>query len=415
MSVNGSFDSYFEKNRGLVSKRQAFPGISSGNLHDQMFSLYSTKNDYITWSYERQDYALEDNDKTMSEYWLRAEETTSFFILLGIFFPSVTGIMAGSNRSGDLKNPQKAIPLGTIAAVLTTSFIYLLMTVLFIATTDRLLLLDKYGKSLSPEGGMVASYMSFPRKTSYDIPTATEIGALLSTLGAGLQALTGAPRLLQAIAKDGHIPFLIAFGKMSSHGEPVRALILTIAISELGILIGQLDLIAPLLSMFFLLFYAGVNLACVVMSISNNPGWRPTFKCYHWSVSFIGVAYCIGIMFSISYLLAILAIAIFCICFFLIQFYGGVEEWGSGVEGLALSFATKLIKVHRKNQAGKNWRPQILHIIHLTKTRAQVYLDEISNDSRVPPPFFCQSLTNELCMWRIDSGDSKALDLIGSH
>lgn len=72
-----------------------------------------------------------------------ADITTSFTILIGIFFPSVTGIMAGSNRSGDLADAQKSIPIGTICAILTTSTVYLSTVILFAGTVDNLLLRDK--------------------------------------------------------------------------------------------------------------------------------------------------------------------------------------------------------------------------------------------------------------------------------
>ena len=111
------------------------------------------------------------------------------------------------------------------------------------------------------------------------------IGSFLSTLGAGLQSLTGAPRLLQAIAKDGIIPFLEPFAVSSKRGEPTRALILTLLICQSGILLGNVDLLAPLLSMFFLMCYGFVNLACAVQTLLRTPNWRPRFKYYHWSVS----------------------------------------------------------------------------------------------------------------------------------
>lgn len=111
------------------------------------------------------------------------------------------------------------------------------------------------------------------------------IGSFLSTLGAGLQSLTGAPRLLQAIAKDGIIPFLEPFAVSSKRGEPTRALLLTLLICQSGILLGNVDLLAPLLSMFFLMCYGFVNLACAVQTLLRTPNWRPRFKYYHWSVS----------------------------------------------------------------------------------------------------------------------------------
>lgn len=100
---------------------------------------------------------------------------------------------------------------------------------------------DKFGESVG--GRLPVAYLAWPN------PWVIVIGSLLSTLGAGLQSLTGAPRLLQAIAKDQIINFLNPFAANSARGEPTRALILTLGICEMGILIGNLDYIAPILTM----------------------------------------------------------------------------------------------------------------------------------------------------------------------
>ncbi len=161
---------------------------------------------------------------------------------MAVFFVFIfTGIMAGSNRSGDLMDAQYSIPRGTIAAIITTSIIYL-TSVLFLAGTVRgEVLRDKYGESVG--GVLVAAAISFPSEW------VVLIGAFLSTVGAGLQSLTGAPRLLQAIAKDNIIPFLAVFGRGSKTGEPTWALLLTFCISEIGILIASLDMVAPIITM----------------------------------------------------------------------------------------------------------------------------------------------------------------------
>ena len=116
-------------------------------------------------------------------------------------------------------------------------------------------------------------------------PKVIEIGSFLSTFGAGLQSLTGAPRLLQSIAKDETIPFLKPIAVLSKSNEPTRALFLTLAICQLAVLIGNVDAVAPLLSMFFLMCYCFVNVACALLTLLKTPNWRPSFKFYHWQVA----------------------------------------------------------------------------------------------------------------------------------
>ena len=130
-------------------------------------------------------------------------------------------------------------------------------------------------------------------------PKVIEIGSILSTVGAGLQSLTGAPRLLQSIAKDETIPFLKPMAVLSKSNEPTRALFVTLSICQLAVLIGNVDAVAPLLrlrsvclhdpvlivwifSMFFLMCYGFVNLACALQTLLKTPNWRPRFKYYHW-------------------------------------------------------------------------------------------------------------------------------------
>lgn len=160
----------------------------------------------------------------------------------------------------------------------------------------------RFGQSIG--GKLVVANMAWPNQW------VILVGSFLSTLGAGLQSLTGAPRLLQAIAKDEIIPFLAPFAVSSSRGEPTRyklcyivfftclyegnvtsiiitcvdyrALLLTMCICQGGILLGNVDILAPLLSMFFLMCYGFVNLACALQTLLKTPNWRPRFKYYHW-------------------------------------------------------------------------------------------------------------------------------------
>ena len=281
-----------------------------------------------------------------------ATEQTSFAVLIGIFFPSVTGIMAGSNRSGDLRNAQRSIPVGTIAAIATTASIYLSCVLFFGGAIEGDLLRDKYGLSIG--GEMVIGAMAWPTKWL------VLLGALLSTVGAGLQSLTGAPRLLQAIANDEVLPILKPF-KVTKRGEPLPALFLTCAIAEIGIIIANLDVVAPILTMFFLLCYGFVNLATTVQSLLKSPNWRPRFKYYHWTLSLVGLGLCVTIMFLSSWIFALVAVCIAGAVYKYIQYKGAAKEWGDGMRGLSLQAArAALLKLQQDEQHTKNWRPQML-------------------------------------------------------
>uniref|UniRef100_A0A8C6UWW5 Solute carrier family 12 member 4 n=1 Tax=Neogobius melanostomus TaxID=47308 RepID=A0A8C6UWW5_9GOBI len=281
--------------------------------------------------------------------YLTADITTSFTLLLGIFFPSATGIMAGSNRSGDLKDAQKSIPVGTILAIATTSFV---------SCIEGVVLRDKFGDAV--HNNLVVGTLAWPS------PWVIVIGSFFSTIGAGLQTVTGAPRLLQAIAKDNIIPFLRVFGHGKKNGEPTWALLLTGLIAELGILIASLDMVAPILSMFFLMCYLFVNLACAVQTLLRTPNWRPRFKYYHWTLSFLGMSICLALMFISTWYYAIVAIGIAGMIYKYIEYQGAEKEWGDGIRGLSLSAARyALLRLEAGPPHTKNWRPQLLVLLKL--------------------------------------------------
>jgi len=349
-------DEYFVANS--VKEIRGIPGMSSGIFMDNVYNKYYDTGHVISNSPNETEHNL--GGKGPKNYVL-VDSFTSWPILVGIFFPSVTGIMAGSNRSGDLRDPQASIPIGTISAILTTSIAYFLSVVFFAATVDPLLLRDKYGSSIG--GSMIIGNVAFPH------PKVIEIGSLLSTIGAGLQSLTGAPRLLQSIAKDGIIPFLDPMATLSARNEPTRALLLTLCICEIAVLIGNVDAIAPLLSMFFLMCYAFVNLACALQTLLKTPNWRPGFKYYHWSLSLLGVSMCVAIMFMTSWYFALIAFGIAGVVYKYIEYRGAEKEWGDGLRGLALSAARfSLLRLEDGPPHTKNWRPQILILAKLDST-----------------------------------------------
>ncbi|XP_024890874.1 solute carrier family 12 member 6 isoform X4 [Temnothorax curvispinosus] len=349
-----SCDQYYLKNNLTIVN--GIRGLASGVFLENIWDSYQEEGQLITYGHDPKDMDVLSGSSFNQ---VQVDLTTTFTILVGIFFPSVTGIMAGSNRSGDLADAQKSIPIGTICAILTTSTVYLSSVLLFAGTVDNLLLRDKFGQSIG--GKLVVANMAWPNQW------VILIGSFLSTLGAGLQSLTGAPRLLQAIAKDGIIPFLTPFATSSSRGEPTRALVLTVLICQGGILLGNVDYLAPLLSMFFLMCYGFVNLACALQTLLRTPNWRPRFKYYHWSLSFLGLALCIAIMFMTSWYYALLAMGMAGLIYKYIEYRGAEKEWGDGISGLALSAARySLLRLEEGPPHTKNWRPQILILAKLT-------------------------------------------------
>ena len=147
---------------------------------------------------------------------------------------------------------------------------YVSMIILWagVGSRDYLKMRTKYG----PIGGQTESLL-------YPSVTAAQVGIILSSLGQALQCLVVAPRLLASIAADGMIRPLRPFAKLSAGGEPKRALAFTYFFGGLMVLLGSLNLVAPLLSMCFLMCYAFMNLTCFILDALKDPHWRPKWKC----------------------------------------------------------------------------------------------------------------------------------------
>lgn len=149
-NVNGTAGcvDFFERNKETIKEELAIPGLASGVFWDNFMPKFRAKDDLVS-----QDNGQYHVDKSwLSQFnYIFVDITSSFAVLVSIYFPSCTGILAGSNRSGDLADAQKAIPLGTLSAQLTTSFVYLSVILLFGASYNPLFIRDKFGESLGKE------------------------------------------------------------------------------------------------------------------------------------------------------------------------------------------------------------------------------------------------------------------------
>lgn len=268
--------------------------------------------------------------------------TWDFNSLVGLFFPAVTGIMAGSNRSSSLKDTQRSIPIGTLAATLSTTTLYLVSLMLFgaVATREKLLT-DR----------LLTATIAWP------FPSLIKIGIILSTMGAALQSLTGAPRLLAAIANDDILPILNYF-KVVDGGEPHVATLFTAFLCIGCVIIGNLDLITPTVTMFFLLCYTGVNLSCFLLDLLDAPSWRPRWKFHHWSLSLVGALLCIVIMFLISWSFTVVSLALASLIYKYVSIKGKAGDWGDGFKSAYFQLALRSLRSLGASQVHpKNWYP----------------------------------------------------------
>jgi len=282
----------------------------------------------------------------------------SFFVMFALFFPAATGIMAGANMSGDLKSPGKAIPRGTLLAIGVTALVYIGMAVLLGASADH--------HSLATNHFVV-------RDSSW-IPILITLGVFAATLSSALGSMMGAPRILQALARDQVFRRLHFFSVGSGKDdEPRRAILLTVLIAQAGILLGDLNAIAPVITMFFLITYGYLNLATFYESVTKNPSYRPKFKYSHWSTALLGTVGCGAVMVLISPLWAFVSI----LAMLLLHRYIGRREieaaWGDVQGGATFERARKnLLRLEEDAYHPKNWRPTILALSGRAWTRVQL-------------------------------------------
>jgi len=270
------------------------------------------------------------------------EGVASMETVFAIFFPAVTGFTAGIAMSGDLKDPKKDLPLGTIAAISVGLVVYIALA-FFISTKveqDRLL-------------------------TDYNVLTeiayfgpAVIAGVWGATLSSAIGGILGGPRILQAMSLDRITPRL--FGKGTGlNNEPRNALILTVLISEAGILIGELDLIARIVSMFYLAAYGFINISFFLESWASSD-FKPSFKVSRW-IGLTGFIATFAVMFKLDMIAMIAAFVII----------GGVFLWlqrkqiSLGTGDVWQSVWSTVVKSGLKRMEAaedhkRNWKPNII-------------------------------------------------------
>ncbi|CAM6087999.1 unnamed protein product [Calypogeia fissa] len=313
---------------------------------------------------------------TFTDNWNSGYDSgVSFPVALAIFFPCFTGILSGADRAKNLARPEKSIPAGTIGAVMISVVMYMSYMGLWAAVGTRDYLLGR-----APDGTKRGHGQNLEVVNDVAFPLAilTQLGIIVASMAQALQCLITSPRLLQAIANDGVIPFLRRLSKTSKTGEPRRALVVTTALCIVAAMIGSLDAVAPLVSICFLTAYSALNLSCFVFSIVQAPSWRPKWKFYHWTAALAGFLLCFAISFVIKWYMAIVAVVVQAFIYIYIDYRQVEVDWGSGLGGLRLQLAVQSIHaVGHEARYTVNWRPQLLC---LCKPRSARVADDHNNE-----------------------------------
>ncbi|XP_068777762.1 solute carrier family 12 member 6-like [Struthio camelus] len=282
----------------------------------------------------------------------------SFGLGLGLVLPLGPGLLAGVGSPAPLADAPRSVPAGTFLAVVVAALIYGGSATLLGACVDGGVLRDKFGAAL--RGTPSLGTLTWPS------PVVAVIGAALAAIGGGLRCLATGPGQLRALARLRALPGLHVLAPGEDGREPVWALALTATISELGVLMASLDLVAPIFSVFLLTCYLAVNLACALQSLLRTPTWRPRLPYYHWGLSLAGAGLCLVLMFIASWSCAAIALGIAGTVYKYIEYQGAEKEWGDGLRGLSLSAAHfALLRLEEAPQYSKNWRPQLLVLLKL--------------------------------------------------
>lgn len=271
----------------------------------------------------------------------------SFSALLGIIYPACTAILGGVNMSGDLKKPHVAIPNGTLGAIITSAATYVPLILLIAFTTTKQILKTDLA---------IMSQVSF-------LPLMVNIGIMSTGLSSALGGIITSSKILQAIANDHLLPGIRIF---KSQGEARRAYLITYILVQLTCLVGELNIIAPLITMFYLLCFAIINFACFALAITGAPNFRPLFKYFTWHTAAAGAITCLATMFVINPLYASVSIVILLIMLVVIHLFAPAHKWGDISQALMYHQVRKyLLRLdNRKTSHVKFWRPQVLLFVN---------------------------------------------------
>jgi amino acid transporter len=313
-----------------------------------------------------------------------------FWYVFAVFFPAVTGFTAGIGMSGDLKDPRRSIPRGTLLAVATGTLIYLLIPVL-LGTSGRIGLetLARPGAIAWTSVAVLGAWLVYPGIW----------GAILSS---AFGSVLGGPRVLQALASDGLAPRFLS--RLSRTGQPTVATWISGLIALAAVMLGGLNTVAQFVTILFLTLYVTINFSAGLEKLVGDPSYRPTIN-VPWYISLVGSVGAIVVMFLINPYACVTAVVLEILLYSYLRRRALQKRWGDVRAGAWLALARfALLRLRHHSRDPRNWRPQLLLFVgDPSKRSSLVRLASWFNQGRGVVTA-CQLMTGDLKCERVQIG-----------
>ncbi len=271
-----------------------------------------------------------------------------FWVIFAVFFPGVTGFLAGIAMSGDLKTPGKSIKNGTLNSVVTGTLVYLLIPILLSITA--LVPLDKmaqesFGLRSWSEVAFMGGLFIYPAAW----------GAILSS---AIGSVLSGPRVLQSLSMDGLAPKFLS--RVSKSGQPTIATWITGCIALAAVALGELNTVAKFVTVLFLTLYVVINVVAAIEKLVAEPSYRPKVD-IPWYWSMVGAVGSLYVIYLISPVALVAAFVLEAACYIYFKKKALEQQWGDVTAGLWMKLARfSLLRINKRYISPRNWRPIIL-------------------------------------------------------
>ena len=294
----------------------------------------------------------------LSQAWRGSDDGSSFWVIFAILFPAVTGFTQGVSMSGDLKDPGKSLPLGTFAAVGLSTVVYI--GAMFVLAASI------------PVTELVSDYDSL-RQVAV-VPWLVDLGVLSATLSSALASFLGAPRILQALANDRLFKPLTFFAVGEGPTDnPRRAVVLTSLIALATIAAGDLNAIAQLVTMFFLVSYGLLNYATYVEAVAASPSFRPRFRFFNAKASLGGTALCGLVMLMIDPMASAVALGILGALYHFLRWTAADVSWTDSRRAYRFKRVKDgLRELSVEPESSTDWQPHVLVFTETAERRTRL-------------------------------------------